>query len=162
MRFKNLRNVLFLLYLLFILCSTLIFREQTTHRIFKPELLWAIRGWINGASWGARETAQYFENILFFMPFGFLFPHPRQYTSYRLIKAPDGKERRTPIREDRKKWIKTATITALFLSAFIEITQYFTMRGWCEIDDVITNTVGAWIGARLFVWLEKKIRARRD
>lgn len=162
MRFKNLRNVLFLLYVVFIMGETLIFREQTTHRIFKPELLWAIRGWINGESWGIRETAQYFENILFFMPFGFLFPHPRQYTSYRLIKTPHGKERREAIREDRKKWIRTATLAAFLLSAFIEITQYITMRGWCEVDDVITNTVGAWIGANLAVWIEKKINARRD
>ena len=41
-------------------------------------------------------------------------------------------------------------ITSAFLLSFvIEILQAFTHRGLCEMDDIIHNTVGAWLGCLL-------------
>ncbi|MCD8154309.1 MAG: VanZ family protein [Clostridiales bacterium] len=43
--------------------------------------------------------------------------------------------------------VKRVLLFSLCLSLCIEVTQYFTCRGLCEIfDDVIHNTVGACIG----------------
>lgn len=39
---------------------------------------------------------------------------------------------------------------AFLLSFVIEILQAFTHRGLCEMDDIIHNTVGAWLGCLLF------------
>lgn len=32
---------------------------------------------------------------------------------------------------------------AMILSSFIELAQFIFNLGWCEIDDVISNTFGA-------------------
>lgn len=41
-------------------------------------------------------------------------------------------------------------VTSAFLLSFvIEILQAFTHRGLCEMDDIIHNTVGAWLGCLL-------------
>lgn len=37
-------------------------------------------------------------------------------------------------------------MTALVLSIFIEISQFIFNLGWCEVDDVISNTLDAMIG----------------
>ena len=37
-------------------------------------------------------------------------------------------------------------MTALILSVFIELSQFVFNFGWCEVDDVISNTLGAMIG----------------
>ena len=42
-------------------------------------------------------------------------------------------------------------------SAVIEITQYIFNLGWCEVDDVISNTVGALAGFALYIILQKLI-----
>lgn len=41
---------------------------------------------------------------------------------------------------------KKVLIIPLFLSLLIELFQYFTNTGWCELDDVINNTLGGLIG----------------
>ena len=41
-------------------------------------------------------------------------------------------------------------IFAFLLSFVIEILQALTHRGLCEIDDIVHNTVGAWLGCLLF------------
>ena len=44
----------------------------------------------------------------------------------------------------RKFW--TGTMIGLFLSSLIEVLQYLFHCGWCDIDDILTNTVGAILG----------------
>jgi glycopeptide antibiotics resistance protein len=47
------------------------------------------------------------------------------------------------------------TVLAGFIvSLFIELTQYITGRGLCELDDVVHNTIGAFAGIIIY----KKIR----
>lgn len=104
-------------------------REPYDHRIFRFEVLWAVRGLIRGASWGRQETIYWLENFLLFMPFGFLFP-------------------------EHKSW-KHIAVTAAGFSAFIELSQYAFILGECELDDVFANTIGALIGYLLFVTFRK-------
>ena len=115
------KKYLFVAYTLFIVWYTLLIREPHTDRIFKPELFWAIRAWIvNPTIESKKEAVQYLLNILFFIPYGLLFPW-------------------------KDNW-KRVLVTALVLSISIELSQYIFNLGWCEVDDVISNTLGAMIG----------------
>lgn len=74
---------------------------------------------------------QYLFNTLMFLPVGFLLPF--LWDEYQDLKKVLG--------------------FGCFLTIFIEITQAFTFRT-TDIDDLITNLLGAWIGfylARLFI-----------
>lgn len=123
--------ILFVIYTIFVVWMTLLKREPRVRaRVFEPEMLWAFRGWINGAPDGKQESIQYIQNVLFFIPFGFLFPW--------------------------KKW-KPVFVSALMASAIIEATQYIFNLGWCELDDVISNTAGALIGFGCYVIVQKLI-----
>ena len=42
---------------------------------------------------------------------------------------------------------RKCVIIGFLLSCGIEITQYFLRLGYCEIDDVLNNTIGTIIGA---------------
>lgn len=85
-----------------------------------------------GAPDGKTESIQNINNILVFIPFGVLFP---------------GK---------RWKWL---LLTAVLLSAVIEAVQYVFNLGWCELDDVICNVLGAAIGFGLWKMNKGKIDA---
>lgn len=74
-------------------------------------------------------------NMAMFVPFGFLFP---------LVK--------------NDKIIITIAFAVMFSSA-IELGQLVLNRGWCEIDDVFNNTVGAYIG---FIIFKALIRRKVD
>lgn len=129
---QTLSTILFVIYTIFVVWMTLLKREPRVRaRVIKPELFWAFQGWLNGAPDGKQESIQYIQNVLFFIPFGFLFPW--------------------------KKW-KPVFMTAFMTSAIIEITQYIFNLGWCEIDDVISNTAGALIGFGCYVIVHKLIK----
>ena len=69
-------------------------------------------------------------NIIAFIPFGFLF------ASLLLYKK-------------RFTCLLTVLVSAL-LSAMVEIIQFVTRTGSCDIDDVILNTLGGTIGYIIF------------
>ena len=79
-------------------------------------------------------------NIAFFVPLGFLLP---------LLWKPF------------RKWY--AALGAGFgVSLLIELTQLFTGRGMCDVDDLFTNTLGAmlgWCAAMFVLALRQKNRA---
>lgn len=82
------------------------------------------------STWGMtlQMHAYFIENIVLFIPFGFLFP---------LVF---------------KNWMRWFTIpVGAFISAAIEYTQLVTGRGYCQLDDFVTNTAGAAIG--FFIYL---------
>lgn len=116
------KKSLFVAYTIFIVWYTLLIREpRSFERVFRPELFWAIREWIvNPTIESKKEAVQYLMNILFFIPYGLLFPW-------------------------NDDW-KRVFVTALVLSVFIELSQFIFNLGWCEVDDVISNTLGAMIG----------------
>ena len=130
---KRIITLLFLAYCIFLLWMTVISRHpREAGRVFKWQLLWSYRAWIAGESYGKTESIQNINNVLVFIPFGFLFP--------------------------KKQW-KTVLFAVLFFSILIEIIQFTFALGWCEIDDVICNTLGAMIGFWICKWLKGKIDA---
>jgi glycopeptide antibiotics resistance protein len=50
-------------------------------------------------------------------------------------------------------------LTVLLFSAAIEAVQYAANLGWCEIDDVICNVLGAAIGFGLWKLIKGKMHA---
>ncbi|MBT9779484.1 hypothetical protein GPL15_23685 [Clostridium sp. MCC353] len=127
---------LFIAYCFFILWYTVLSREPTGRRIIVFELFWSYKKWFLGEYHGQAEAIQNIENILFFIPYGFLFP------------------------SNRKKWRRVVFCAALF-SVLIELIQYTFMLGWCEVDDVISNTIGAGIGMWLFL-IARNLHQKRN
>lgn len=128
------KKFLFSAYTIFIVWLTLMKREpREAERVYKLELFWAIRGWLAGTPQGKVEAIQYVQNILFFIPYGLLFPW-------------------------KDNW-KRVFVTALVLSIFIELSQFIFNLGWCEVDDVISNTLGAMFG---YVVLWKAEKRKKD
>ena len=52
---------------------------------------------------------------------------------------------------------KQAIAIGLLLSAGIELTQFVFRLGYCELDDVLNNMIGAAIGALLYKKFGKRI-----
>ena len=130
---KRLGWILSLAYVLFLLWLTILSRQpREGERVFKWELLWAYRAWIAGESFGKTESIQNINNILVFIPFGALFPG--------------------------KRW-RALLLTVVLFSVGIEVIQYTFNLGWCEIDDVICNVLGAAIGFGLWKLVKGKINA---
>ena len=81
-----------------------------------------------------KQKEQVITNILMFIPIGFLAGN---------------------------LWKWKAIPIAAGLSALIELTQYFTKRGYCEFDDIFHNTLGAFLGLLIYLgvsWLYKSVR----
>ncbi len=97
------------------------------------------------ATWGqtARARSYFIENILMFIPFGFLFPDT-------FGKAEWGW---------RCSWLCVAS--GGMFSIGLELLQFLTQRGHCQLDDVLTNTVGTAIGYVGF-WLWRRGRRWQD
>ena len=68
-------------------------------------------------------------NIIMFMPYGFLFPF--------IMKG------------DKNIGVKVI-LSGCMVSVVIEIFQYVTALGQCDIDDVILNTVGVVLGYAIY------------
>lgn len=129
---KRIVWILFIAYCFFILWYTVFSRDvRQTQRVFKPEFFWAFKALAAGRPEGKTESIQYINNILFFIPFGILFP--------------------------KRKWL-WVLVGALTFSCLIEVTQYCFNFGWAEIDDVICNVLGALIGFWIILVLEKHVK----
>ncbi len=68
------------------------------------------------------------ENVILFIPLGMLLP--------ALLKA--------------FKKIHYCMLLGFFFSLAIELSQYLTKRGYFQIDDILTNTIGCMIGLGFF------------
>ena len=114
-------STLFIIYF-FVLCNIVYFSREPGSRIGVDMRLFS--------TWGttSQEHAYVIENILLFIPFGFLFPAclPKRMS------------------------VLTIFVGAL-CSICIEYIQYRTGRGYCQIDDVVTNTFGAVIGYIIYM-----------
>lgn len=82
-----------------------------------------------GDTWGTTIQAHAYviENIIMFIPFGLVFP----------------------LLGKKAKWI--CLPLAILSSCALEGMQYITGRGYCQLDDVITNVIGAFIGYVVFM-----------
>ena len=79
----------------------------------------------------AADIAQVYMNVLLFVPLGYLLPY-----LFPFFRA-------------RVSWLPT--VTGFLLSLFIENLQLITRRGFYDMDDLVSNTLGAFLGQILFV-----------
>lgn len=121
MKRRRVVTILFVTYCLFLLWLTILSREPAHYRTIKLELFWSYRAWFAGESYGRTESIQSISNILLFVPFGVLFPN-------------------------KVKGIGFPLLCGAVLSIAIEVIQYVFILGWCEVDDVICNTLGVAMG----------------
>ena len=91
-------------------------------------------------TWGNQWLPdRYFvENILLFLPFGVLLP--------------------AAVPSLRKGWC--CVYAAFSTSMMLETVQLLTERGYCQLDDVVTNTLGAAIGYLVFALVRKCWRGK--
>lgn len=111
----------FLMYAAIILCITFLSRESGSGQKIDLQLF---------STWGIndRNNAYVVENILLFIPFGFISP-----CAFRAFRKPH-----------------ICIFAGFFSSLTIEVLQLLTHRGFFQIDDIITNTIGMLIGYILF------------
>jgi glycopeptide antibiotics resistance protein len=118
-----------------ILYITLLSRDATRSRVIDLELF---------STWGinARNNAYVIENVLLFIPFGFA----------ACLALPK---------------VRNLILCALFGlagSVAIEVLQLASRRGYFQVDDILTNVIGALIGWLLY-WIARgligKMRKKR-
>ncbi len=117
-------------YILLGYLSTVVFRLPKEVAEIRTELFW---GYKNGFHDGT-TFSENFLNVLFFIPIGFLF--------CLLV---------------RKHKVGFTLLVGLGFSLVIELSQYFFKRGAFDVDDLINNTIGTFIGCLLcMVWDAKR------
>lgn len=78
------------------------------------------------STWGLTtvEHAYFIENIMMFVPFGVLMP----------------------MVWNRMRKVRCCVLIGCLFSCVIELSQLVTQRGYCQLDDVVTNTIGSLVG----------------
>jgi glycopeptide antibiotics resistance protein len=128
---RHMNKILFAVSCLMIVWITLLSRNPKTERSIDLRLFWAFKDLIAGKKYGFVNTLQNICNILLFIPFGYFVP--------------------------KRSWI-AALIAGLVFSTLIESTQYFFALGRCELDDVISNTIGSMVG----YWISISVARYKD
>lgn len=126
---RYVESLFFIGYCIFILWHTIISRYPSGHRIVRWGLFWSYRAFLEGDKYAKKEMIQNLQNVIFFIPFGLLFPL-------------------------KDRWWRNA-ISAVLLSMTIEALQLTYTLGWCEIDDVICNSIGSLIGFWIYVGITR-------
>lgn len=124
---------LFIIYCIFIIYYALLCRKAVDEHKLELRLMWAYREMLTGHPEWKEDVGYNLKNILFFVPFGFLFPNIT-----------------TSSPAFQKKRLLIVLIIGMLFSILIEIMQYVFCLGLCELDDVICNSLGALIGFRLY------------
>lgn len=108
-------------YVAIMLCTTVWFREASGSSKIDMEIL---------STWGInnRNNALVVENVLLFVPYGFLLPW---------------------VFEKARGFFKTG-FWGLLTSVCVEVLQLVSGRGYFQIDDILTNTLGTLIGFLIF------------
>ena len=119
------------LYIGFILWMTLICREPSAEYQYNLELFWSYRQF-------DIQAKQIGLNILLFIPFGMLLF--------------------TGLQGNLKKRMIVTIIIGCLLSVLIEASQLVFKLGFCELDDVLDNTIGAFIGSEILFIIEGRWR----
>ena len=129
--------LLFLAYCIWMLW--LLFDRELSEPSINLEPLRTIRLFIRVLLYDSSEynirlaIVNLFGNIILFVPLGYFLP--------RLWAG-------------LQKWWRTWLVTLLVMTA-VEIIQLFTLRGTCDVDDLILNLLGAAIGYGIFRILKK-------
>ena len=123
-------------YVVMIFCTTVFFRSVMAVRQYDFHPFWSYGAIQSGES--PQLLVENIMNVVVFVPVGILLG-----TGFRLMT-----------------WRKTLLIGGV-MSASIEVLQFFTKRGFSEVDDVMHNTVGCMMGFMLVaiikrIWLLQK------
>lgn len=132
---------LLLFWVFTILSATYFGRLETENGRLRLELFWTIK-----KAWTEHQGIYWYYiigNILLFVPLGFLLP----LVDKRLVNC------------------LFTTLIGAGLSFVVEINQYATGTGLCELDDLFHNTLGTFTGYQCFVVFQcllDKICSRQD
>lgn len=136
-RKRIIARILLVLYIGFIIHTTLLCREPKDYREYNFQLFWSYQRFFDDIE---PQAQQILLNILFFVPFGVLVPF-----------CVDGSWER--------KLIFTVA-SACLLSGIVEFLQLLYRLGFAEFDDVFDNTMGAAIGAVVVLMLGRVKRGK--
>ena len=127
---------LFLLeYIILLFCSTVIFRPTGDTRQYDFHPFWSY----NAIQEGREDLlAENIMNVVVFIPVGLILG--------LLLKV-------------KGSWL-IALMMGLAISVTIEALQFFLMRGFSEVDDVMHNTLGCILGYILVKGARIKIKSR--
>ena len=134
---NQLSRVLFIFYCAWMLM--LLFDRDQAEQSINLEPLRTIRLFIRVLLYDPSDynirlaVVNLFGNIVLFIPLGYFLP--------RLWKG-------------LRKWWRTWLMTLLIMTA-VEIAQLLTLRGTCDVDDLILNLLGAAMGYGIFRVLKK-------
>lgn len=131
-RIPIIKSILYTIYIIVVLYLTLFSREAGS----RDAVSLTVFGTITATP---RAYSYVIENILLFVPWGILLP--------LLIRRC-----RNPI---------LCTATGLAASLFIETTQLLTHRGFFQLDDLIMNTLGTFMGWFLYFVMSAVFRLMR-
>ena len=92
---------------------------------YDENIHWNLRIWPNAGIWAGNLL-----NLFLYMPMG-----------YFLLKC-----------KKKLSWWKIF-FAAACLSIFCETLQYYTGRGWADVNDVVFNVMGAGVGAWIKKWI---------
>ena len=117
--------ILLLVWLCIVLSLTVLGREPFEGRHFQPDFLWSYKYGYKQGSW---FVLQMIENVIMYMPFGFLFPF--------LLEG----------KLSGWKLFVITLIAGLAVSFTTESMQYLFRIGLFEFDDLFHNGLGIVIG----------------
>lgn len=130
--------VLLVLYIGFIIYTTLLCREPGNYRQYNFHLFWSYQRFFDEIEPQGRQILL---NILFFVPFGVLAPF-----------CVDG---------NWKRKLVFTVASACLLSGTVEFLQLLYRLGFAEFDDVFDNTMGAAIGAFVVLMFGRVKRGKK-
>lgn len=109
--------ILFIIYIEILMQTAFFSREPGSRQQIDLNLF---------GTWGqtAIAHAYFIENIIMFIPFGLL----------------------APMVFKRMRKVRFCVFIGFLCSCGIELSQLITQRGYCQLDDVVTNTVGMLVG----------------
>ena len=122
-----------LMYLFCLLYITLLSRSGSSSRIFRADVFASWRMWFGGNAVKGRSILQ---NVALFVPLGFFLT--------QALSLPK-----------RRGRFLIAVGIGFAVSLLIETVQYYTGRGWFDVEDLFNNTLGAAVGSGLFFAVER-------
>lgn len=128
-------GVLLSIYIGVVIGLTLLNRTSSEDHRTILKFLWSYGAWIQGNKQALWEIVG---NIVMLIPYGILLP----------------------ILEQKFRKFRWILLASFGFTLFIELSQYFTCRGWFELDDLFHNTVGGVVGFQFFQ-ITRKIYKRQ-
>lgn len=135
MTVKRIKIVLFIISIGFILWMTIFSRKAGYQYNVEMRPLWGFQELLAGnPNWKLYAT-YWIENVLLFMPFGFLFTSNNKYI---------------------------VLLFGIVFSIAIEIIQLFACLGLCELDDIICNGSGSLLACLMFGFARSLLKKAKE